>query len=133
MWRTILTSAVEGDQSIVFVAEREHSLVGFGACGGQRDDQLRERGFGGEIRAIYVLQSQQRNGVGRQLMRVMAQALTVHGRTAASLWVISGNVRAPAFYEQLGGELIGERIDDVEGTAVPEVAYGWKDLARLAR
>jgi hypothetical protein len=32
------------------------------------------------------------------------------------------------FYEGLGGERVGERVDTMGGTDVDEIAYAWRDL-----
>ena len=32
------------------------------------------------------------------------------------------------FYEGLGGERVGERVDTMAGVDVEEVAFGWHDL-----
>jgi hypothetical protein len=48
------------------------------------------------------------------------------------LWVLRDNLPARRFYEELGGTLIGERTDRREMAELPEVAYGWRDIRRLA-
>lgn len=133
MWRAILDDPAAHGGAAAFVAEGEGGIVGFGACGDQRDEALRERGFDGEIGAIYVLQSHQRAGVGGALMRLMAQNLLDRGRTAATLWVLRENASARLFYERLGGAPAGERADGQSGAMVTEMAYCWSDLSRLAR
>jgi ribosomal protein S18 acetylase RimI-like enzyme len=132
MWRSILNRDAKWGAD-VFVAERDGEMVGFGACGAQRDDALRQQGFDGEIGAIYVLRARQRIGVGRALMAMLARRLREQGRRAANLWVLRENAPARAFYERLGGTLGGERTDEVHGATVIEVAYTWNDLAALER
>ena len=129
MWSEILDAAA----AAVFVAEDQGAIIGFGACGAQRDDVLQEQGFDGEIGAIYVLRSHQRLGVGAALMGMLARRLREQGRRAANLWVLRENAPARTFYERLGGTLAGERMDEVHGATVVEVAYGWSDLAALAK
>lgn len=131
MWRSVLTGSANWHLTNVFVAESSDGIIRFGACGAQRDEDLRRLGFDAEIGAIYVLQSRQRVGVGRALMHRMAQSLIHSGRKAASLWVLSENARARAFYEELGGAILSEKVEEFSGTALVEVAYGWKDLAAL--
>jgi ribosomal protein S18 acetylase RimI-like enzyme len=133
MWRSVLTRSAAPEGTQVFIAEAGGDIVGFGACGDQRDGKLGEQGFDGEIGAIYVLKSHQRAGIGIGLMRLMAHSLLGRGRKAASLWVLRENLFARAFYERLGGTLIGERVDELSGATVAEVAYGWSDLNSLAR
>jgi ribosomal protein S18 acetylase RimI-like enzyme len=132
MWSAVLGDPAAFNETAVFVAERGDEMVGFAACGGQRDEGLQADGFTGEFGAIYVLGSHQRHGVGGSLMRLMSRRLLDHGRTAAALWVLRENVPARAFYERIGGALVGERRLDEYGTPLTEVAYGWRDLAALA-
>lgn len=131
VWRTVLCDPAAYGEAIVFVAERDGRIVGFGACMKQRDEALKARGFGGEIGAVYVLQSCQRAGAGGALMNLMARALLEAAHSGASLWVLRENVTARAFYERLGGVLIGEKTEEHSGTTLDEVAYGWSDLSRL--
>jgi hypothetical protein len=66
-------------------------------------------------------------------MRLMTQSLLANGRKGASLWVIRENIGARCFYETLGGALIGEKVDQVSGTTIVEVAYVWSDLGSFVR
>lgn len=66
-------------------------------------------------------------------MSLMTESLIRQGRHAASLWVLRENAAARAFYERLGGVLTGEKVDEVSGVAVTEIAYGWDDLKAIAR
>lgn len=133
MWSAILDDPATYDGTAVFVAESEGEIVGFATCGDQRDEALRERGFGGEVGAIYILQSHQRAGVGSSLMSLVAQYLLDRGQRAATLWVLRENASARLFYESLGAALAGEKADQHEGVMVTEVAYGWSDLSPLIR
>ena len=132
MWSTVLNAPATRDRTAVFVAENGREIIGFGACGGQRDRKLKDQGFGAEIGAIYVLEAYQRAGVGNALMRLMARTLLARSRRAASLWVLRENVRARGFYERLGGARIGERVERLSGVTLVEVAYGWRDLRSIA-
>ena len=114
-WRTVLADRHQPADTSVFAAEDAGRLVGFGACGRQRDEALDKRGFDAEVGALYVLRSHQRRGVGRTLMGQMADDLLRRGRTAAFLWVLSGNVAGRAFYERLGGVLLTDRTEEEGG------------------
>lgn len=133
MWRAVLGDPASHGGTAVFVAERGAAIVGFGACGGQRDAALQARGYDGEIGALYILRAHQRAGAGRTLMRLMARALLARGRHAAGLWVLRENAAARAFYERLGGDLLAEQVGEQAGATLTEVAYGWRDLEVLAR
>lgn len=133
MWSAVLHDPAAHGGTAVFVAERERGIVGFGACAGQRDEVLKQRGFDGEIGALYVLRAFQRAGIGGSLVRLMARRLLDQGRTAAALWVLRANAPAREFYEKLGGVPAGERMDERSGEGLSEVAYCWSELSHLAR
>lgn len=130
-WRRILEAYEASGRGAVIVAEQEGKVVGFLSCGDQRDDALSDR-FSGEISAIYVEASRQ--GIGTGLMAAGAQALLDMGHEAAALWVLSDNAVARAFYERLQGAQVSERLaEDGPENNLSEVAYGWSDVAELAR
>jgi GNAT superfamily N-acetyltransferase len=129
MWRDILAEPGAYGGAAVFVAEEGGRPIGFGACGRQRDETLAEAGYGGEIGAVYVLRSHQQRGVGRAIMAALSRALSERRHDAASVWVLRENAAARAFYEALGGEIVGEKS---EATLV-ELAYGWQDLTLMRR
>ena len=61
----------------------------------------------------------------------MSQALLGAGHTSAYLWVLRQNDPARAFYEKLGGIVVGEKIDEQPHVTFVEDAYGWRDLSSL--
>jgi ribosomal protein S18 acetylase RimI-like enzyme len=127
-WERILRDPINHDNSVVYLKVVGDVIAGFGACGEQRDVNLKGQGFDGEIGAIYVLQQFQRLGTGRALMRALADELVGRGSHGIALWVLRENTPARHFYEKCGGEIVGER-KDVRGQAVlTEVAYGWRDI-----
>jgi ribosomal protein S18 acetylase RimI-like enzyme len=133
MWGAVLEDPAAFGDCAIFVAERDEEIVGFGTCFRQRDEALAAQGFAAEIGAIYVLRAHQGAGLGRSLMRLMAQRLVDQSRGTASLWVLRENAKARAFYERLGGVLVGEKAEDQSGVMLAEVAYGWRDLSALLR
>lgn len=124
MWSKILGDPSAFAETAVYVIEDDASIVGFGACGRQRDSHLKELGFDAEISAIYVLQSEQRRGVGRALMREMATDIRTRGHAAAALWVLRENAAAREFYRRLGGDVVAEKEDRREKVNLVEIAYG---------
>lgn len=131
MWAKILGDPSAFAATAVYVIEDKDSIVGFGACGRQRDVRLKELGFDAEISAIYVLRSEQRRGVGRALMHEMASDLRTRGHAAAALWVLRENAAAREFYRRLGGDVVAEKEDRREKVDLVEVAYGWRELSPL--
>jgi ribosomal protein S18 acetylase RimI-like enzyme len=117
----------------VFVAELGGRIIGFGSCGAQRTEGLKARGYDGEISAIYVLKAFQRRALGTRLLCAMGSSLTASGFGAMSLWVLRENAPARRFYERYGGEVIAEKEDVRPEGVLLEVAYGWRELAELAR
>lgn len=126
-WRATLNDPAAA--RCVFVAENdEREIVGF-ACGGtQRTDVP---GFDGELYAIYLLTSYQRHGVGEMLTRAVAGCLLQVGFSSMLVWVLAGN-SSRAFYESLGGQLVGEQMLTIGAQTLLEVAYGWPNLTVLA-
>ena len=126
-WQRMLDRPRRWDGSIVFVAEQDGAVVGYGSCGVQRTKALHDRGFTGEIGELYLLRAAQRQGAGSGLMKAMAAALLERGHRGMSLWVLQRNRDARLFYERLGGILIAEKH-----AGLFEVAYGWSSLERLS-
>lgn len=126
MWRMILQGPVAAGVANVFMALDKSSIVGFGACGPQRDPALQQLGFGGEIGALYILRSHQHRGAGRTIVSMAAAALASRAQTGMALWVLGGNVAARDFYERLGGSVVSTK-----DAPLPEIAYGWRDLSCL--
>lgn len=126
LWRRQLTSGMARG---IAVAESGGELMGFAACARQRTPALAAAGYAGEVTALYVLRAAQGRGTGRLLMRAMARRLIAEGYRSMALWVLAANAPARRFYERLEGVLIAEQVDGEDA----EVAYGWRDLAALAR
>jgi ribosomal protein S18 acetylase RimI-like enzyme len=131
LWRR----SVSQGTSSVLVAEVGTALVGFAAGGPRRGDAFAHDGFAcdGELYAIYVLRTAQGAGVGSRLLRETAAALARREFTALALWVLRANFNARQFYHRHGGRIVAERIEDVRGHQLAEIAYGWADLAGLAK
>jgi ribosomal protein S18 acetylase RimI-like enzyme len=125
MWERSLARGA----TTVLVAETGAAIVGFAAGGPRRGDAF---AHDGELYAIYVLRTAQGAGVGSRLLSKAAAGLAERGFAGLGLWVLRANVNARQFYVNHGGRIIGERIEDVRGCKLAEVAYGWADLAALA-
>jgi ribosomal protein S18 acetylase RimI-like enzyme len=116
----------------VFVADDEDmGVVGFGSCGPVRDppEGLSGREIRvGEVYTLYVEPDFQNLGLGRRLLDALFRQLRADGCDTAVLWMLADNP-SRFFYEGLGGERVGERVDTMAGVDVEEVAFGWHDLA----
>ncbi|WP_062115208.1 GNAT family N-acetyltransferase [Aureimonas sp. AU40] len=133
LWRRILAPAHAASGAAVWLAEENEKglLAGFGACGAQRDAELRQTGFDSEIGALYVLRAFQGRGLGRRLMVALAGHLAGSGRSGAALLVLRDNAPARRFYEALGRRMVGERSESGPEGEIVEIAYGWADLQAL--
>ena len=115
----------------VFVADDEdRGVVGFASGGPVRDppeglDGMEARV--GEVYTLYVEPDFQNRGLGRSLLDALFGQLASDGFDTAVLWMLAENPTR-FFYEGLGGEAVGERIDTLAGADVEEVAYAWRDL-----
>jgi GNAT superfamily N-acetyltransferase len=112
---------------LIFAAESASQIIGF-ACGGkQRDPSL---AFDGELYAIYLLHTWQRQGIGRALTHAIARELHVRSFRSMIVWVLERNP-AVSFYQALGGSPAGEKPIDIGGARLTEVAFGWPSLRTL--
>ena len=83
-------------------------------------------GFDCEIYSLHTAEAAQGRGLGKVLIADAAQRWQDMGRKALTLWAYRDNPFR-GFYERIGGALIAEGLDD----GIPDVAYGWRDLAAL--
>ena len=116
---------IEGTGRFVYVAEDAMWIVGSASGGPERDGIP---GYDGELYGLYVLEAYQRRGIGRELMRTVSQRLVADGFRAMIIWALKENRRARAFYEAMGGVLVGEKTITIGGSELADVAYGWPDI-----
>ena len=113
---------------MAFVAETGGRVVGWAVAGPNRHPSL---DYAGELYAIYLLPQYQRRGIGTALTMTTARWLVSQGMDSMILWVLEDNHPSRRFYEALGGQLCGAKQTQIGGVWLPEVAYGWTDLAGL--
>jgi ribosomal protein S18 acetylase RimI-like enzyme len=129
-WTRLL--ADPGEARGVFVADdQDMGVVGFGSCGLVRDkpEGLDGREIRvGEVYTLYVEPDFQNMGLGRRLLDALVRQLRADGCDTAVLWMLANNPTR-FFYEGLGGEPVGHRVDTMAGTDVEEMAFAWRNLA----
>jgi RimJ/RimL family protein N-acetyltransferase len=114
-------------------ADDTPAIIGFAEVGPSRDDDA--VAGTGELMALHVMQSRWRQGVGRALHDAAIATLAERGFQVATLWVVTGNSRARAFYEAMGWNHDGTAREHLAwGIQVPEVRYhiarlGWSPSA----
>lgn len=114
------------DQTHAFVAEAPAGQIVAIASGGPLRDVL--PGFDGELYVLYVLKAFQGMGYGRLLVAQVARDLASRGYHSLVIWVLKDNP-ACRFYERLGGRRIAEKVVEIGGKGLLDVAYAWADLA----
>ena len=112
-----------------FVADMEdtESVVGATTAGPDRQNQSV---YKGELFGIYILQPFQHQGIGQQLVHEVKKHLLQLGLRSMRLWVLADNPYR-AFYEKLGGQVVDEKWDTIDGKRLKELAYGWRDIRVL--
>src|SRR4051794_7355161 len=94
LWHRVLAAAPNTTNT--FVAERDGAVRGFSAGLMLAEPK---HGLDAELTAIYVVQEEQRTGLGRQLLGAVTAAQRALGASGLIVWVIAANRKARAFYE----------------------------------
>lgn len=121
----------KGKQIIVAeLCEREQQrIAGFASFGTWRpsecDADIVGSGPVTEIYAIYVEPTLQRSGAGRRLLDEVVRRVSGQQSQAVALWVLRDNAKGRAFYEKLGGNVAAERVINIGGKDLVELAYKW--------
>jgi ribosomal protein S18 acetylase RimI-like enzyme len=111
----------------VYVAETGGLVVGLASGGPERSGDSTYRG---ELYAIYILAEYQRRGIGRELVRAIAERLSQDELSGMLVWVLADNP-ARTFYTNLGGKELRRQPIWFGSVTVDEVAYGWQDTTGL--
>ena len=112
----------------MFVAETaKGEIVGFADFGRASREDF---GFDAELFAIYLLPEFQRKGVGGELFKLGVRDLLEKGRKSMCLQAL---FKSPyrAFYEKLGGKVIGKSAHKLGDADFETVYYGWEDLTKI--
>lgn len=125
-------SWIEGRLAHVFVAENAEGVHGFISGGVLRDGINLGQNYDSEIYTLYVAPAAQGGGAGRQLMRALATCFTEHGLKRPVVWVLEENPWC-AFYERLGGRRVAQKMIEIGGKQLSDIAYGWDDVGLLLR
>jgi GNAT superfamily N-acetyltransferase len=113
--------------TVIFVAERHGRVVGFAHAGPNREPT---DSCDAELYALYLLKEAQGIGIGTALLRATASELTVRNFKGMAVWVLEQN-RSRMFYERTGAHMAANKVIEIGGVKLMEVAYTWPDLAKL--
>ena len=100
-------------------------IVGFAVGGHERNGHPV---FKGELFAIYVSETYQNRGIGRQLVVEIVKHLRTLGLSSMLTWALADNPYS-RFYEKLGGKRVSEKWEETGGKMLEEIAFGWRDLS----
>lgn len=132
LWRSILADPAAFADTAAFVAlDPDGEVVGYAACNRQSLPDLIAEGFKGEFQSVYLLGRVQRRGLGRRLMAAMARDMRKRGLEGASLFTPRNHIPALNFYEELGGEMLGERQVRDGDFVVTKATIGWRSFEPL--
>jgi ribosomal protein S18 acetylase RimI-like enzyme len=130
-WISILTA----HKSLVSVALLDGEICGFVSSGMTSDvvhfPKTEGKTFDGEIFAIYLLGRVQGKGIGKALVRAIAEGLAKEGCESVIVWGLERNVGARGFYKRLGGKEVTRKPMVIADTILEAVAYGWEDIRTL--
>lgn len=90
----------QADFKNVLVLTADDKIVGFSVMGPTRDEDL--PASYADIHAIYILRQYQKLGQGKKLLTAAIDRLRQEGFDGISVWVLSTNTAAIAFYEKNG-------------------------------
>ena len=114
---------LRADEAVTFVSEDEEGVHGFVMA----RLHAGEPGYDALLDTLYVLNSHQKRGIGRELLRAAAHALRESG--ARKIWLLTLRDRNPAraFYESLGATLVREQpAPPILGDGVMDCVYGFE-------
>jgi ribosomal protein S18 acetylase RimI-like enzyme len=119
-WRAKLAAMASDDA--VLIAEGQGFIAAW-ATG--------DAGFGAYIDNLHVRPDRRSAGLGRRLLGAAMQRVATRGERRAYLWVFDANTRAIDFYRRLGGEIVEQGFDEIDGQPVAHSRITWSDTARL--
>jgi ribosomal protein S18 acetylase RimI-like enzyme len=128
-WDGVL--AEPGGAEFVYVAEdADGRLLGIASggpeVGGDPD-------YHGELYVLHMRPDAQGRGIGRALMRAVAERLAADGITTLLVWMLRENHSARRFYAALGSQFLREQPAMFEGLLLMDAGYGWLDTVPLRR
>ena len=126
-WLQILNNTQ--DAQFTYVAcNQSGQIIGFADGGLGTEHPI----YKGELNAIYILETYQRQGIGRRLFHSVVKRLETLNINSMLVWVLADNP-ACRFYESLGGQPVDKKQIERGGVRLNEVAYGWKDIQKVNR
>lgn len=135
-WRQNLSQAQPAGRFNLAAEDAQGGIVGFCSGGPFRadwdvpsDPDLMKRlaqAYDAEFYAAYILKPHQAQGLGRRMFQAVTAELRARGFKSMLVWVLKENP-ACAYYEKMGGKLIGQTQIVIE-KPLDSLCYGWEKL-----
>ena len=124
-WKASLANPND-DYHRVLAAEVDGQMVGFANYG---FSQSTDSAYRGELFAIYILKFAHGQGIGKALLSRTVSGLLALDLNSMEVWGLKDNP-SRGFYEKMGGLYLREKVIEIGGRDLIEVAYGWQNLRR---
>ncbi|MCY3410742.1 MAG: GNAT family N-acetyltransferase [Candidatus Heimdallarchaeota archaeon] len=116
------------DHKKMIVCEIDERVVGFAAVIIYHGEE-REK-YDSELTVIYIYPEYQRQGIGRELMRRVAQFLVNNGQKSLLIWVLEQSPNV-VFYGRMGGRVLERTKYRKWGKKYPLVGFVWDEISSL--
>ena len=126
-WNGVLAQR-DGTEFVYVAEDEEGRLLGIASGGPEAGGEAR---YHGELYVPHVRPDAQGRGIGRALVRAVAQRLAADGITTLLVWMLRENHPARRFYAALGGQFVREQPAMFEGIMLMDAGYGWLDTTAL--
>ena len=122
LWMEILSNSAAA-RHLCVALDRQGGVCGFAHIGPSRDAAMSGML---ELYAIYVLQKDQGRGVGREMLRWLAQSCAQHAPSPHRVyaWVLRGN-KSAGWYQRIGGRRVDEKPITIADSSLWEDAYAF--------
>ncbi|WP_078427051.1 GNAT family N-acetyltransferase [Alkalihalobacterium alkalinitrilicum] len=127
MWNRVLST--KNHPTVVIVIEEDGEVFGFAAVGKEGTGKF--AGIDGELYAIYLFETHQRKGGGKQLVAKAARVLKKQGYQSMLVWVLEDNPYKRFYHEVLQGVYLESENIEIAGEEFQESAYAWCNLGQL--
>lgn len=114
-WRKSINS-----ESCLLVIQVSRDLAGYATCGAARSNGMR-----GEIFELYISPEYQGMSLGEHLFEACRYHLDQRGLRGLTVWALSDNAGAAAFYRRCGGRPVASCVERFGGTEVAKTAFGF--------
>ncbi len=114
-----------------YVAEDQGNVIGYALAGLAGELPPLYRAYQGELKTMYILPAYHRMGIGRSLLRIVAEHFQREQVPSFYVGTFQNNYSGRRFYEALGAQLIEECLSEIRGEEVMLATYGWTSVQEL--